>query len=349
MDRKDFKAKPYHTKVKNNGDIERIIHPSNTDVGTEKFSADLRVFGSGTFTNNVTAVSGVFTGDIAAAGRITASLVAAPSGVFSITQAVSGVFTRVTDQYGNELATSGRPDSFGGLLMWMEADPAYVSLDTSSGTTTVQRWVDLSGNNRHFSQGTKAQQPFWESNPFLSGSTRGLGFRAGQVMSATSVALSTFTLVIGMQCKNNSALLVEHGADLNSNDGHWIFGGNLGSGSTILVRRNGGSLCGKNMTSPTWMYDNGYPCTLIMQHEGTPKLLQFYINNVMQNQMTEANTTSLFSLATTASLYLGARSNLQAPFSGSVFAFALYTPAIRPEQAMRVAKYFGTKFGAGTL
>jgi hypothetical protein len=52
MDRKEFKSKPQHlvTDAKT-GEILRIVHPSNTEIGTQQFNANLRVFGDLEITN----------------------------------------------------------------------------------------------------------------------------------------------------------------------------------------------------------------------------------------------------------------------------------------------------------
>jgi len=48
MDRKEYKSKPQHLVTDaRNGEIVRIVHPSNTDIGSSQISADLRVSGAG--------------------------------------------------------------------------------------------------------------------------------------------------------------------------------------------------------------------------------------------------------------------------------------------------------------
>ncbi len=48
MDRKDYKSKPQHLVTDaRSGEIDRIVHPSNTDIGSSQISADLKVYGFG--------------------------------------------------------------------------------------------------------------------------------------------------------------------------------------------------------------------------------------------------------------------------------------------------------------
>jgi hypothetical protein len=46
MDRKTFKSKPYHTKTKHNGEVEKVVVPADLDVGAETIPTDLRVHGT---------------------------------------------------------------------------------------------------------------------------------------------------------------------------------------------------------------------------------------------------------------------------------------------------------------
>lgn len=48
MDRKEYKSKPQHLVTDaRNGEIVRIVHPSNTDIGSSQIPADLKVYGFG--------------------------------------------------------------------------------------------------------------------------------------------------------------------------------------------------------------------------------------------------------------------------------------------------------------
>lgn len=46
MDRKTFKSKPYHTKTKHNGEIEKVVVPAELEVGATTIPSDLRVHGT---------------------------------------------------------------------------------------------------------------------------------------------------------------------------------------------------------------------------------------------------------------------------------------------------------------
>jgi len=58
MDRRDYKKKPQHLVTDGRtGEIKRIVHPSDTDIGSSQINADLRVFGVSTI-NGVSNVIG---------------------------------------------------------------------------------------------------------------------------------------------------------------------------------------------------------------------------------------------------------------------------------------------------
>ncbi len=49
MDRKSFKSEPYHVKKKHSGEIDRVVHSSDTDVGASNSPANLHVYGTARF------------------------------------------------------------------------------------------------------------------------------------------------------------------------------------------------------------------------------------------------------------------------------------------------------------
>jgi hypothetical protein len=56
MDRKDYKKKPQHLVIDaRSGEIKRIVHSSDTDIGSPLINADLRVFGNISITGAITA------------------------------------------------------------------------------------------------------------------------------------------------------------------------------------------------------------------------------------------------------------------------------------------------------
>ena len=62
MDKKSFKAKPYHLKQKHSGEIETTIHSSDTDIGTPAFPADLHVYGTARFEDPALAANAIIFG-----------------------------------------------------------------------------------------------------------------------------------------------------------------------------------------------------------------------------------------------------------------------------------------------
>lgn len=60
MDRNEFKSKPQHLVTDaRTGEILRIVHPSNTEIGTKQFPGNLLVFGDTTLSGSVAAVNGM--------------------------------------------------------------------------------------------------------------------------------------------------------------------------------------------------------------------------------------------------------------------------------------------------
>src|SRR5574338_1035839 len=210
MDRKDFKTKPFHVITDSrNGDIKRIITPGDLEVGTELLPADLKVYGS----------------------MLVDSIKDLDGNNYVPTEVIFQ-----TDMTGSQF--DAPPNQFRNLAMWFEANPANVSLDMTA-PVSVQNWRDLSGNNRHLSQGTKARQPRWyAANPEFSGSMPSLEFQGGQVMSSSAVNITSYTIIVGVTAKTNTTLIFEHGPDSNTANGAWLHTSNAGAGASVLVKRS---------------------------------------------------------------------------------------------------------------
>lgn len=99
MDRKTFRSKPQHLVTNaRNGEIERIVHPSDTDIGAPKAPADLRVFGSGSF-DALQVAQSLYAVPMLAGGRLTLS----SSNPFPTTNAISSSVLYYTPYESNQI------------------------------------------------------------------------------------------------------------------------------------------------------------------------------------------------------------------------------------------------------
>lgn len=58
------------------------------------------------------------------------------------------------------------PRTIPGLGLWLRADTAYTSVSPdvqATGTDSIRRWPDLSGNGRHFGQTSGGNKPAWSA------------------------------------------------------------------------------------------------------------------------------------------------------------------------------------------
>lgn len=325
-------------------------------AGSGTFGDSLYVTGSGTFGSNlVVAGSGSFQGSLMVSGtlsatRMTGSIQRVPSGRSYI---VGTAGITVTSQSSGQIYVANPqyayPNEFSGLKMWFEAAAGNVTLDNSN-PTSVKQWTDLSGQGNHLAQVTKATQPRWNSaNSLLSGSQPSLELQGAQYLSSSNLTLSTFTVILGIHAKSNSTIFVEHSANAGANNGSWIYGGvSGGSGGSILVRRNSTNSTKDHPLGANWASNDDWPTIWTQIFNGTHKSHRLEVRN-WDATMTDGSAVDVGTTSTTQQLFVGARSGGSLFASGSLFALAVYTPALSPWQAMRVARYFAEKFGIGVM
>lgn len=244
------------------------------------------------------------------------------------------------------------PSDFAGLIMWFEAASQNVVFQTD-GTTgdRVLLWRDLSGNKNHLEQTTSAKAPKWYSlNPELSGSRMpSIEFNGGQVLiSQNDVSISTFTIILGVVNKVTAKIILEHGTDCTLSDGSWIYGStSAGTGASWLARRGGVYTAKDHPAGADWSIENGYPQLWAHIHDGTHAKHRLLSNNfdVVGTTASGYNNT-LGTTANSAKYYLGGRGTTPtSAMSGSVFALAVYSPALSPFQTQKVMRYFANKYG----
>ena len=333
------------------GEIVKIVYLQDIQVGPTSDPKGLDVTGDATFRQSLQ-VSGtlIVSGPTILTGGLSGSLQRTPGGLSYLTGRGPLFVTSASNgQIFVNTEYESSPNAVDGLAMWFEASADNVVLDATA-PTSVSRWTDLSGNGRHLGQGTKARQPRWfAANPQLSGSAPSLEFQGAQILTSSNVSLTTFTVIIALTNKSNGTIIFEHGADLNSTDGAWLFTSrSTTSGGPLHVKRSGTS-CIKDLSTATWATNSDLPMILTMLHGGTTGSLRLYIDNVDMREMSTPVANNLGSAATNAVLNVGARSTPTLQMSGSMMALAVYTPAITPFQAAKVARYFGRRYGIHVL
>lgn len=131
MDRTEFKSKPHHLVTDaRTGEILRIVHPSEVDVGTLEHPAPIIVYGTTTLSGTTTAINGlaVFNGLI-----------------------VSGSFTILGNERASSLAIAGNSESDFFASNKGSDVRFYVSGTNFLTTSSLARNVALFGADTYFS------------------------------------------------------------------------------------------------------------------------------------------------------------------------------------------------------
>jgi hypothetical protein len=118
--------------------------------------------------------------------------------------------------------------------LWLDGnDPATMFDATSGGSPSaldaaVKRWADKSGNSNHATQGNSGKEPLRKTTGLqFDGSNDGLQVASITLASRFSLfAVGTFT--------NAKPLFIEHGPNVNTNDGFYVYGT---IGNCFLIKR----------------------------------------------------------------------------------------------------------------
>lgn len=310
------------------GDVSKVVNFHDTEFGTESAPANITVhgniFGSPSVDENT-------------------SYLRTTAGLTVVTQSNNQVLISSNDVL--------RPDSINGLQLWLEANNSYFSL----GSNGIERWADLSPNKNHLTQTTSSLQPKLAiSNPnFLDlngNSLPTVDFQLSQLMTAAQpLSLSSFTIIIGAQVKSNGSIIYEHGTNAVLNDGSNVLTSVSTSTGASITSRRSGTLSQKDLANgSTWASQNSYPFLITHQFGGLHSSHRISISN-WDATTTDAAANSPNTATTTAPFSIGARIGNTLGLSGSISCIAVYSPAITPAQAGRVARYFGQQFGIHVL
>lgn len=222
--------------------------------------------------------------------------------------------------------TGFSPKNISGLATWLDADD---STTVTLNGTTVSEWRDKSGNGRHASQATAANQPTYTANA-LNGK---------RALTTTGTAGQGMTLSAWTYSTNNTAIFVFKTAGLNQavfqrgsvNAEGSALVQNPGSGLVLRARRGGASADSEiSYTANEWVIG----AAVI-----TSSSVRVYKNGVY-------GTTQGGTLAYSGSvaLRLFALSSTLYTMNGSIAEFLYYDSALSESQVTSVAKYLSKKW-----
>lgn len=186
------------------------------------------------------------------------------------------------------------------MTWWDFTDPAVTTVVSSaySGVT------DKSGRGNNLVQATGGSRPA-VSAAALNG--RDVAFFSSKFMTCSSWSVpGRFTHFVVVKGTSGNGMVFEHSADLNTNDGHYIYTTNTAGTSVKRSNANGGSV---GAMSSTWLQDSLWKIVAIRRAGAE---LSLWINNSMQY----IDNTSCADVVATNTLYLGSRGGASLFFPG---------------------------------
>jgi len=245
------------------------------------------------------------------------------------------------------LASGFNPKSIANLGLWLDAS-ADSSLTFNS--TTVSEWRDLSGNGRHFAQGTGASQPV--ANTRTQNGRRALDFQGSQFMLGNAASLNVFRNVSG-----GTAFVV---GKIDNIVGSQVFFAASRNGSNSQARlvidtdsaasswRAGGRRLDADgfagVTSAGSWDTNVNVLTGVLDYGNSDAFL--YENGTLLNSNTSFQANGNTSDTDSDAVYIGATGGGLVSFLDGVIAeIILYQRALSAAERQRVERYLGRKWG----
>jgi len=244
------------------------------------------------------------------------------------------------------LASGFNPRQIAGLALWLDAS-ATSSL-TFNGNT-VSEWRDLSGNGRHFAQGTAASQP--NGVNVTQNGRRALQFSGGQAMNGNAATLNTIRNAPGATAvgvfKFNSTgvngVVVNFGIATATQTGRVQVGQNSGVGGTYA----GGRRLDANSFASAFYADNTNARVQsgVLDYANSDAFI--WENGTLQASNTSFHTNGNSQDANHAGVVIG--SNNDAPGSlflaGWIGEILVWPRALTDLERQRVERNLGRKWG----
>lgn len=234
--------------------------------------------------------------------------------------------------------------SISGLILWLRADQGV----TLSGPS-VSEWRDISGNGKVFAQGTSANQPVYTSINALFKSKPTIDFATNKIVNSTTTYAGGFSdinigIVYSHSASGMAQVILEHTSNATTNPKAFNLHATAGLQQRILVSGSTGGNFDQERCNAVDVINTPYRklYTLPFSSLATSAPL-IYEKNVLQA------TTTVSSLGTnttmgTSTIYIGARSGIAQPFSGSIAEIFMFNRNLTSSEMSLVDNYLKDRY-----
>lgn len=223
------------------------------------------------------------------------------------------------------------PTQLSSLEAWYRGDMG-VTLNGS----TVSAWADQSGNGRHLSNGTAAQQPTYVASSAGIGSRPALSFDGGDILSSSAFnlprACSAFVVCGTLTSRG---MVLEHG----SGDGFYMYAAGNAAAAVFGATGLGYHRAFQSPVS-TWMPANSH--NAMIYDEISPPVLRSS-DGLITPTSTDGGAQA--SQVRSKALNVGARSGLSLAHTGQIAEVVLYSRALTAGEIAAVELYLSNRYG----
>lgn len=216
-------------------------------------------------------------------------------------------------------------------------DTVALLAHTGSNSGFITKWYDQSGASHDFSQATAAQQPRIVNSGIVDVA---VVYSGGQIMStANSGTVPAFTAVIKGTINTSSGVILEQSTAFVTNTGAIV---SWASGRTNVFMSQT-----TNANLAASLFDNSLAGGVLVSRwnrAAATKTLQAALlsGGVLQTRATNADAgTAISGNFTAAPWFLGSRSGLVSPMTGSLETVALYESALSDTNAETISRMVG--------
>lgn len=225
------------------------------------------------------------------------------------------------------------PALISGLIVWL--DPGQEAFADNDAVGTAANF----GSGPDFTQATADKKPTFKTG--IVSSLPVFRFDGGDCLaSASTVGLSTFD-VFAVFRATAIGMLYEHSADVNSNDGSFLY---LNSAaSPIATRRT--TTSSKNTSSINWGSTDNTWHVVHQAFGGDHNVHKFWLDGAFPPQVTALSGPATSTSTVTTTLYVGCRGDASEFFTGDLAALLIYTPHISSSDADKLKLQLRYQFG----
>lgn len=248
------------------------------------------------------------------------------------------------------LASGFNPNSIANLALWLDAS---VTSSLTFNADTISEWRDLSGNGRHFSQGTAATQPNGVAR--TKNGKRVLDFGGAQSLVGNAASLAIARNVSGITCFavlkfDTVALSQQTVARFESNTAglaRFILDGGTSVGAGGSLRIGGRRLDADSFDSATTAAafqntDASVFCGTLDYSSATAGL---HANGASVAVDSSFQTAGLSSDTDSSTVVIGSSPSVASPMDGYIAEVIVYQRALSAAERQRVERALGRKWG----